>query len=141
MHIKVKRLSSDATIPVYSSSGAACFDLYSTDDVTISKGEWYSVSTAISVEIPSGFVGMVYSRSGHGFKHGLHLINGTGIIDSDYRGEIKVGLVNNGHADYTVHKGERVAQMMVIPVPHVEFVEANLSETERGENGFGSTGK
>lgn len=98
-------------------------------------------ATGLSFEIPEGHVMMLYSRSGHGFKHGLRLVNGTGVIDSDYRGELMVKLHNDGVRSALIESGERIAQAMIVPVEQAEFVFADsLSDTERGTGGLGSTG-
>ena len=146
MKLKIKKLSSQAITPTYGSDGAACFDLYAASEAFIpskhSAGPAATVvHTGLAVEVPPGHVMKVYSRSGHGFKHGLRLANGTGIIDEDYRGEVMVGLRNDSGADYFVRAGERIAQAMIQPVERVEFVEVDLlMDTLRGTGGFGSTG-
>lgn len=144
--LKIKRLISDAKLPSYQSNGAACFDLHVAglnEAVELKPGESLSVGTGLAVEIPEGHVLFIFSRSGHGFKNGVRLINGTGIIDSDYRGEIRVGLICDAKgAPLRVANGDRIAQAMLLPMPVVVFEEvAELSETDRGANGFGSTGQ
>ena len=143
--VKVKKLHPDAVIPFYATKGSACFDLVATSveysvkyqrDITITCG------TGLSFEIPEGYAMMIYSRSGHGFKYDTRLSNCVGVIDSDYRGEVKVKLTvdSNGPA-IEFEKGDKVAQAMVIAVPHTVFEETDcLSTTERGTQGFGSTG-
>lgn len=145
MNVKIKKIHADAKVPVYGSKGAACFDLYAASiiDTTDDKGErTVTYGTGLQFEVPEGHVMMVYSRSGHGFKHGITLANSTGVIDADYRGEVCVKLRKTGidiHGMPAV--GERIAQAMIIPVQQVVFEEADeLSNTERGEGGFGSTG-
>lgn len=141
MQVKIKLLSDSARVPTYGSVGAACFDLYASDTVAVIPGGTGVVRTGISVEVPDGHVLMVYSRSGHGFRNGVTLMNGTGVVDSDYRGEVVVGLRNDGDKVFFVSIGDRVAQAMVVPVDKVEFVEVDtLSDTVRGAGGFGSTG-
>lgn len=146
MKVKVKKLHPDAKLPVYATDGAGCFDLHALEsefDILTSSLP-VKVSTGLSFEIPEGYVMLVFSRSGHGFKHGIRLSNCVGVIDSDYRGEVKVKL----HKDSTllnqvfrVNKGDRIAQAMIVPIPKIEFVEVDeLSDTERGDSGFGSTG-
>lgn len=132
--------------PVYATEGAACFDLQSNEKfVQIRPGESAAVGTGTYVEVPDGHVMLVFSRSGHGFKHGVRLSNCVGVIDSDYRGEIKVKLHNDGLVPFEVSHGERIAQGMILPVPRVHTFEQvsleDLSKTERGEGGFGSTGQ
>jgi len=131
-----------AKVPTYATAGAACFDLYSVefgfvDDANPSR----TFDTGIRVEIPEGHVLLIFSRSGHGFKNSTRLANGTGVIDSDYRGTIKVRLTCDGDNCLRVMPGDRIAQAMLLPVQQVAFnVVAELSGTERGEGGFGSTG-
>lgn len=143
INVKFKRLAALARLPEYQTSGAAAVDLSSAseDDIVIPKGEIRSVPTGLAVEIPEGVVAVVSARSGLAFRNGISLANGIGVIDSDYRGEIRVGLLNAGGSDFTVHSGDRIAQMMFLPVLAAEIEAADeLSETERGEGGFGSTG-
>lgn len=130
--------------PSYANDNAAGLDIRyaGTEDITIHPGEAKDIETSLAVEIPSRCFGMVVPRSGLGFKHGLSLINTVGIIDSDYRGNIGIKLKNDGKAPYTITEGERVVQMVIIPYiqPDLSFVDT-LSDTNRGANGFGSTGK
>lgn len=141
MQVKIKLLSDSARVPTYGTTGAACFDLYAADTVAVAPGRRVSVKTDVAFEVPEGYVLKLYSRSGHGFKHGVRLANGTGIVDSDYRGHVPVCLHNDGNQPFIVELGDRVAQAMIVPVPRVEFqVVDELSETARGEGGFGSTG-
>lgn len=129
-------------MPEYASAGAAGADLYNAGgDVVIAAGESAGISTGIAVEIPEGYVGLVYARSGLACKEGLAPANKVGVIDSDYRGEIKVFLFNHSGAPRTVTAGERIAQLVIAPFLRCEFTEGEMSETERGEGGFGSTGK
>ncbi|CAB4122515.1 Dut dUTPase [uncultured Caudovirales phage] len=145
MKIKIKKLHPEAIIPKYATDGAACFDLHAVNppDEMAMHGLPTVVPTGLSFEIPHGFVMLIFSRSGHGFKHDTRLANCVGVIDSDYRGEVMVKLTrdygNNTHL--TIKEGDRIAQAMVLPIPVVELVEADeLTETERGAGGFGSTG-
>jgi len=142
MQIKIKSLDPRAQIPVYATTGAACFDICTISDNTdILTGDSAVFKTGLSLEIPEGYVMMVYSRSGHGFKQGLRLSNTTGIIDSDYRGELMVKLHNDGVKTAHIAAGERIAQGMIVPVQQVQFaLVAELSDTERGTGGLGSTG-
>jgi dUTP pyrophosphatase len=141
--IKFKKLNESAKVPGYSTDGAACFDLSVLGGGNIDAGASRIFNTGLSFEIPDGFVMLVFSRSGHGFKKNLRLSNCVGVIDSDYRGEVKVKVHNdssNGVA--TIEPGERIAQAMVLPIPAVSLEESNqLNDTERAENGFGSTGE
>ena len=141
INVKIKLLSSAAKVPTYGSDGAACFDLYAADTVAIAPGRAATVKTDVAFEVPEGYVLQVYSRSGHGYKNGLRLVNCVGIIDSDYRGNVLVRLHNDGRDTYVATLGERVAQAMIVPVQKVELVlDEELSETLRGTGGFGSTG-
>lgn len=139
--LKLKRLHPSATIPKYQSYGAACFDLHAIDSGIIAPGTAMTFGTGLAVEIPEGWRMDIYSRSGHGFKHGVRLVNCVGKIDADYRGEIKVRLENNGSEPFTVEAGDRIAQAELNRVYRTEFVVVEeLSATDRGTGGFGSTG-
>jgi dUTP pyrophosphatase len=140
--VKVKKLSSTAVLPVYATSGSACFDIATTSDsVDITPGTSAVLKTDLAFEIPPGHVMMVYSRSGHGFKNGIRLANCTGVIDSDYRGELMVKLHNDSKSTFSISRGDRIAQAMIVAVDQVLFETAeDLSDTERGSGGFGSTG-
>jgi len=150
MKLKVKKLHTAAVIPRYATTGAACFDLHAVleDDVhlqhglVVYPGTREVIRTGLSFEVPEGHVMLIYSRSGHGFKSGVRLSNATGVLDSDYRGECQVALHNDGKAKFVIKDGDRIAQAMLLPVPAVELMEVGeLSATERGTGGFGSTGK
>ena len=142
--IHVKLLREGAKLPTYGSSAAAGADLYACLDetVTIQPGEVFWVPTGIALEVPAGCAGLIYARSSMGVKRGLAPANKVGVIDSDYRGEIRVVLLNHSNQPQTVSPGERVAQMIITPVitPPYEEVE-ELTDTDRGAGGFGSTGK
>ena len=142
--IPVKKLSPRAILPTYGSSGAAAADLYACLEapVTIGPGETVFIPTVLSMEIPVGCAGLIYARSSLGAKRGLAPANKVGVIDSDYRGQIQVVLLNHGNVPQTVEHGERIAQMIITPVltPAYEEVE-ELTDTSRGSGGFGSTGK
>ena len=144
-NVKVKKLREGALIPTYGSDCAAGADLYAcidTDSVTIAPGETKFIPTGISLEIPVGYGGFIYARSGIACKLGLAPANKVGVVDSDYRGEVMVALHNHGTADASIENGERVAQLVIAPFLAVDFTEADeLTDTERGEGGFGSTGK
>ncbi len=145
MKLRIKKLNPNATIPSYGTDYAAGADLYACIDepVSIGCGETKMIGTGIAMEIPTGYVGLVFARSGLACKKGLAPANKVGVIDSDYRGEIKVALHNhNGFGDaLTVEAGERIAQISIVPYLKAEFdVVDNLEDTERGEGGFGSTG-
>jgi dUTP pyrophosphatase len=141
MNIKIKTLYPDAIIPTYATPGAACFDLYAIHSGFVGS-DGCVFHTGLSFEIPNGHVMLVYSRSGHGFKESVRLSNCTGVIDSDYRGEVMVKLVCDKKIEsFIVEKGDRIAQAMVMTIQQVHFEEVpNLNETMRGEGGFGSTG-
>ncbi|MBQ7642435.1 MAG: dUTP diphosphatase [Clostridia bacterium] len=144
MKLKVKKLRPDAVLPVYGSLSAAGADLRSAEegDILIPAGETRFIGTGLALEIPDGYVGLVYARSGLAAKRGLAPANCVGVIDSDYRGEVKVALYNRGKEDEVVEKGERIAQIVITPYLAAEYEEAeNLGETARGEGGFGSTGR
>lgn len=142
--IRVKKLHPNAILPTYGSAEAAGADLYACLDetVTIAPGEVYWVPTGIALEVPRGCAGLVYARSSLGAKRGLAPANKVGVVDSDYRGEIKVVLLNHSKQPQILEPGERVAQFVITPVlaPAYEEVE-ELSDTSRGTGGFGSTGK
>ncbi len=145
MKLKVKKIHHDAVIPQYATSGAACFDLCAVlnEDVFVSDSYPAIIPTGLQFEISEGYVMMIYSRSGHGFNHDVRLANCVGVIDSDYRGEVKVKLANDSEswAGLRVSNGDRIAQAMIMPVTQVTFEETDtLSDTERGTGGFGSTG-
>lgn len=140
MIIKFKKLVDDAQMPTYATKGAACFDLYARGWMFVEPGDVQMIKTGLSVEVPEGHAMMIYSRSGHG-KLGVTLANSVGVIDSDYRGEICVMLTNQSCKTFDVQPGDRIAQGMIIPVNQVTFEEGELSDTERGTGGFGSTGK
>ena len=142
--IRVKKLHPNAMLPTYGSAEAAGADLYACleEAVTIQPGEVYWVPTGIALEVPKGCAGLVYARSSLGAKRGLAPANKVGVVDSDYRGEVKVVLLNHSKQPQTLAPGERVAQFVIKPVltPAYEEVE-ELTDTSRGAGGFGSTGK
>ena len=139
--MKISFVSEDGFEPARATGGSAGFDLRATEGDVISPGYRKVFGTGVSVAIPEGFVGKVYSRSGHGFKHGVSLANGTGIIDSDFRGEIKGSLINRGHDFFEVKRGDRIAQIVFEKLPDIEMEKVTvLDVTARGDNGFGSTG-
>lgn len=139
--VKFKRVHQDTQVPAYATAGAACIDLSATSGGTVPVGGMRNFGSGLAFEIPPGFVMLVFSRSGHGFKNGVRLPNCVGIIDSDYRGEVSVGLHNDGQQPFVVNAGDRIAQALILPLPAIALVEADqLSDTERGDGGFGSTG-
>ena len=140
--VRVKRLSPDAKIPKAAKAGDVAFDLYSTIDYELRPGERFAVPTGIAVEIPPGYEGQVRPRSGLALKEGVTVLNTPGTIDSGYRGEVHTIMMNHGRESFKITKDMRISQLAIRPVPEVEFVEVDeLSDTERGEGGFGSTGK
>lgn len=142
--MKFQKLRPDAKVPTYGSGEAAGADLYmcGAETVTIHAGESLMLPTGIAVEIPQGHVGLVFARSSLGVKRGLAPANKVGVIDSDYRGEIKVTLHNHSGEPQIIDAYERIAQLVIVPCLHVSYEEAeDLNETERGAGGFGSTGR
>ena len=142
--IRVKKLNVNAILPAYGSAEAAGADLYACLDapVSIAPGETAWIPTGVALEVPKGCAGLVYARSSLGAKRGLAPANKVGVIDSDYRGEIRVVLLNHSQQTQVVEPGERIAQFLITPVLTPMYVEATeLSDTTRGEGGFGSTGK
>ena len=148
MKLKIKPLSekigNQIPLPYYATQGAAALDLHACIDepVAIAPGKQVVIPTGLAVAIPTGYVGILAVRSSMGVRHGVTLSNGVGVIDSDYRGQVHVGLHNLSDAPYTVRPGDRVAQLLVVPVaaPEIELTDA-LPETARGAKGFGSTGR
>ena len=144
MVIKIKKLREGAHVPTLATSGSAACDLYAVLDepVTLQPGERRAIPTGIAIALPdSSAVAVICARSGLALKRGLGLANGIGVIDSDYRGELLVALINSGNIPQTVENGERIGQLMILPVIAAEYLEVpELDETERGTGGFGSTG-
>ena len=140
MELRIKKLVPNAVLPNYAHKGDAGMDLFTYEMVTIKPGERAQVKTGIAMAIPEGYVGLIWDKSGLSQKFGLK--NLGGVVDSGYRGEIMVGIVNLGKEDYKFEPGQKVAQLLIQKVesPKIEEVE-NLEEGLRGENGFGSTGK
>jgi dUTP pyrophosphatase len=141
--VQVKRLAHGAGLPLpaYATIGAAGMDVVSAEDVTIAPGERHAVATGLALAIPQGYEIQVRPRSGLALKHGITVPNTPGTIDSDYRGELKVILINLGTEPFVIQRGDRVAQLVLAPVVQAALDEvAELDATERGEGGFGSTG-
>lgn len=142
--IKIKKLNNNATIPTRGSEYAAGYDLHACIDkgaIDIPAGSTVKVGTGIAVEIPDGYFGAVFARSGLATKRGLRPSNCVGVVDSDYRGEVIVALHNDSDQCETIHVGDRIAQLVIMPYLSVEFEEVDeLSDTNRGAGGFGSTG-
>lgn len=142
MFIKVCRVSENAILPVYATEGAGCFDLHAAEPGELFNNNTLTIRTGLCFEIPKGHVMLIFSRSGHGFKNDVRLANCVGVIDSDYRGEVMVKLTRDAPMSFVVHTGDRIAQAMIIPFEQCSFgFEEELSTTERGRGGFGSTGR
>ncbi len=143
--VKIKKLDPNATVPSYGSAYAAGADLYALtngETITVAPHETVFVHTGIAMEIPVGFAGLIYARSGIACKRGLAPANKVGVVDSDYRGEVMVALHNHSEVAQTIDDGERIAQMVIAPYLTADFIEAgSLDDTTRGDGGFGSTGK
>lgn len=144
MKVKIKKLHPDAIIPKYATEGAACFDLHAiatNERELVIPGAPVVFQTGLAFEIPDGHAMFIFSRSGHGFNFDIRLSNCVGVIDADYKGQVKVKMTADGNDCLPVKDGDRIAQAMILPVPKVEFEEVQeLTETERGQGGFGSTG-
>ena len=142
--VRIKKLRENAVVPTYGSEYAAGADLYAAIDepVTVEAGETKLIPTGLAFEIPEGYAGFVYARSGLASKRNLAPANKVGVIDSDYRGEVMTALHNHGKEPQTVEAGERIAQMVIAPYITADFILSDsLDDTERGEGGFGSTGR
>ena len=143
--VRVKKLHEEAILPQYGSSFAAGADLYALleeETLRFAPGETLLVHTGIAMEIPEGYAGFIYARSGIATKRGLAPANKVGVVDSDYRGEVMVALHNHSDKEQEIARGERIAQMVIAPFLVAEFLETeSLADTERGEGGFGSTGQ
>ncbi len=145
MELKIKKLNDKAIVPCKATTGSAGMDLHACIDepITIKPFERALIPTGIATELPGNdYAIFLFARSGLGIKHGIALANGVGVVDSDYRGEICVGLQNSSNTSYTIHPNDRIAQMVVMPVCSPEIITVDqLDETERNSGGFGSTGK
>lgn len=144
--VNITKVRENAIMPSRATSGSAGYDLHACidKDLTIKKGDLIRVPCGIAIELPSSeYAAFIFARSGLGMKYGISLSNGVGVIDSDYRGEIQVGLCRTSDGDpYTIKNGDRIAQMIIIPVSNVSFkLVENLGESGRGSGGFGSTGR
>jgi dUTP pyrophosphatase len=140
--LRVARLDERARLPTRAHPGDAGLDLYAVQDATLAPGERASIATGIAVEIPPGHAGLVLPRSGLAARHGISVVNAPGLIDADYRGELKVLLLNTDRTEpFTLRAGDRIAQLVVVAVAVGEVVEAEtLADTPRGQDGFGSSG-
>ena len=142
--VGIKRLphGEGLPLPAYETAGAAGMDLRAAEAVTIPPGARHLVPTGLSIALPEGFEAQVRPRSGLAVKHGVTVLNAPGTIDCDYRGEVKVPLVNHGQEDFIIARGDRIAQMVIAPISRIIWSEmAALDETARGAGGFGSSGK
>jgi dUTP diphosphatase len=141
MKIPFLSLDPELSAPVAAHAGDAGIDLRARVDTTLDEGEWAMVPTGVAVAIPEGYAGLVAPRSGLAARHAISVVNGPGVVDAGYRGEINVILINHGTAPVTLSRGDRVAQLVVVPVAQVDLVKVEeLPDSERGAGGFGSTG-
>ncbi|MBQ9441131.1 MAG: dUTP diphosphatase [Alphaproteobacteria bacterium] len=143
MHIKFKKLFDNSYVPVSGTISSAGYDLFAciTEDITIKPHDIVMIPTGIAIEIPNGYFGMVCSRSGLTSKHGIHVLNSPGIIDSDYRGELKCIIHNCSNNAFVIQSNTKIAQLVIIKYESIQWIESNdLSCTDRGIQGFGSTG-
>lgn len=142
LNVKLKRLSPDGTIPTRGSKYSAGFDLYAAHDYLLQPGETALIHTGFAMQLPAGYFGAIFARSGLSTKHGVRPANCVGVVDCDYSGEVMVPLHNDSDKPYDIGQCERVAQMVLLPYHNVHFEEVEeLNSTERGSGGFGSTGK
>jgi dUTP pyrophosphatase len=140
MQLKVKKLTKDSLLPTYAKGGDAGMDLYANETVAVEPGKVGRIKTGISMEIPEGYVGLCWDKSGLSMNHGIKVL--AGVIDSGFRGELVLGIINLSDKAYTFEKGHKVMQMLIQKVEQVDIVEADsLPDSERGKEGFGSTGK
>ena len=141
MHVTFRRLNQAASIPKAAHPGDAGFDIAASEAVELMPGERALVSTGIAMAIPEGYAGLVIPRSGLAIRHGISVVNGPGLYDSGYRGEMRVILINHGTEPFHIEVGDRIAQLVIVAIPEVRFEEVNeLSDSDRGVSGFGSTG-
>ncbi|MES2213734.1 MAG: dUTP diphosphatase [Patescibacteria group bacterium] len=140
MEVQIKKINDEAIIPAFAKAGDAGMDVFCNETVTLMPGQIVRVKTGIAMHIPEGCAGLFWDKSGLSMNHGLKTLGG--VIDSGYRGEVLVGMINLGTEAYTIEKGNKVAQMIIQKVEHPEIREVEiLADSERGESGFGSTGK
>lgn len=140
MKLKVKKLNPLAKLPAYAHPGDAGMDMFSSEHISLEPSKYLAISTGIAVEISKGFVGLIWDKSGLSTNHGLKVLGG--VIDSGYRGEIRIGIINLSKKVYTFEAGDKVAQMLIQKIESPDIVEVKiLNETKRGDKGFGSTGK
>lgn len=143
MQIRIQRVHPAAVLPVYAHGPLedAGMDLHAVEEVTLSPGKPYLVPTGLTIEIPSGFEGQVRPRSGLALKHAITIPNAPGTIDPGYRGEVRVILLNLGSSPYTIHPGDRIAQLIIARYEAIEWQEGDLADSTRGAGGFGSSGR
>lgn len=140
MQLKVKRVHPEAKLPSYAHPHDAGMDLFASGEVVLKPGEFVGVPTGVALEIPEGFVGLIWDKSGLAINNGLKTLGG--VVDAGFRGEVKVGMINLSGKEYKIEKGHKVAQMLIQKIEIPEIVEVSeLSDTSRGVDGFGSTGK
>jgi len=142
--VEIKRLpnNDDLPLPGYETAGAAGMDLRAAESLTLKPGARHLVPTGLSIALPQGFEAQVRPRSGLAVKHGITVLNSPGTIDCDYRGEVKVPLINHGQDDFVIARGDRIAQMVIAPVTRISWSEVDkLDDTTRGSGGFGSSGQ
>lgn len=140
MNVSFRRLDPELSPPRRAHPGDAGWDLVAREGFVLPPGERAAVPTGLVVAIPPGHAGLVLPRSGHARRHGVGVVNAPGLIDPGYRGEVTVLLINHGHEEVSFARGDRIAQLVVVPVPAVEWVEEDLDDTARGADGFGSSG-
>ncbi|MHA2042725.1 MAG: dUTP diphosphatase [Candidatus Thorarchaeota archaeon] len=141
VRVRVKRLTEEGQLPIAAKDGDVAFDLFSGVDYDLEPGTRYAVPTGIAIELPAGYEGQVRPRSGLALRNGITTLNTPGTIDTGYRGEVKVILINHGDAVFRITIGDRIAQLAIRAVPKVQFTEVDsLGASDRGEDGFGSTG-
>ena len=141
MKVKIKKTHPNGKIPTYATDGSGAFDFYSAEDVVVHETHAEAINLGVAMEIPDGYVLLLFPRSSTGKNTWLRMANSVGVIDSDYRGTIHALYENVVWGNYLVQTGERIAQGIIVPIPKVEFEEVEeLSTTERGDGGFGSTG-
>lgn len=139
--VKIKKIKDNAILPKYAHKGDAGVDLYSTGDYTLKPGERVLVSTGIKIAVPKGYEAQIRPKSGLALNHGISIVNTPGTIDSSYRGEVRIIIINHGKENFKIEKGKKIAQMIFNKVEEAEFEEIEeLDNTARGEGGFGSTG-
>jgi dUTP pyrophosphatase len=143
LQLKIERIHPEAVLPAYAHGPAedAGMDLHAVENVTLAPGVPQLVPTGLKIEVPSGYEAQVRPRSGLALKHAITMPNAPGTIDPGYRGEVRVILLNLGREPYTIHAGDRIAQMIVAKYEAVEWVESDLAESRRGAGGFGSSGR